>query len=190
MDVIFSPAQSARRRHQGYTLIELITALAISSVVIAFAAPSFATLLQDTRLTTSINTLARTIHYTRSEAIKRNEAIILCKGTPALGCNKSQAWHEGWLVFVDENDDRTWTEDEPLLWTQRELTPQQTLHWSAFPTDNYLIYYPNGSASSNGTFTFCDNRGHTAAKALIIAKSGRARLSRTSASGADLQCES
>jgi type IV fimbrial biogenesis protein FimT len=64
------------------------------------------------------------------------------------------------------------------------------LEWSAFPSPNYAIYYPNGTASSNGTFTFCDERGAAAAKALIIAKSGRVRVSDKAVDGTALQCPS
>lgn len=191
MEVIFSPARiSHHQLHQGYTLTELLIALAITAVVMAAATPSFANLLQNNRLTTSLNTLATTLHYARSEAIKRNQPIVICKGTPDTGCNNSRTWHAGWIVFVDGNGDKQWNDDEPLLWSQAALPSGQTLEWHAFPSSNYTIYYPNGTASSNGTFVFCDNRGTLAAKALILAKTGRVRNSALSASGSALQCPS
>lgn len=190
MDVILSSAQAVHRPTRGYTLTELISTLAIGAIVVALAVPSFATLLQNNRVTTSVNTLAASLNYARSEAVKRNQRIVVCKGSPEAGCDKNRQWHDGWIVFTDLDGDKTLGGDEPILWTQGALPPQQTLNWSAFPSSNYAIYYPNGTASSNGTFTFCDARGATAAKALIVAKTGRVRFSTKSAQGNALQCAS
>jgi type IV fimbrial biogenesis protein FimT len=193
MDVNFSPALayasgSTAERQQGYTLIELFIGLAIAAVVVGMALPSFAGLMHNNRRTTAINTLSSTLNYARSEAIKRSLPAVICKGNPVDGCDKTRQWHDGWIVFVDENGDKAWSGDEPLLWTQDALAREQTLEWSAFPSSNYVIYYPNGSASSNGTFTFCDNRGPTEARSLIIARSGRVRVSDKNAKDESLQC--
>lgn len=189
MDVNLFPARNSLRwLYRGYTLTELLAVLAITAVIMAIATPSFANLLQNNRLTTSINALATTLHYARSEAIKRNQPIVICKGTPDTGCNNSRTWHAGWILFADSNGDKQWNDDEALLWSQAALPPDQTLEWNAFPSSNYTVYYPNGTASSNGTFVFCDNRGAAAAKALILAKTGRVRNSGVSANGSALQC--
>jgi len=193
MDVIFNPAPPALSSRtampqQGHTLTELIATIAIAMLLMGIVVPSFAELIQNSRLTTAVNTLVSTLHYTRSEAIKRNQAAIICKGTPEDGCNTSQAWHDGWLVYVDDNGNRSWDEGESLLRVQAALESRQTLAWNAFPSSNYVIYYPNGRASSNGTFIFCDQRGATAAKALIIAKSGRVRLASKAANNTALEC--
>lgn len=188
MDVIFSSARAVHRPPQGYTLTELVSTLAIAGIVMALALPSFATLLQNNRLTTSVNTLASNLNYARSEAITRNQRIIVCKGTVEKGCDKHVEWHDGWIIFADLNGDKILNGEDEVLWTQAALSPTQTLTWSAFPSANYAIYYPNGTASSNGTFILCDERGAAAAKALIVAKTGRLRVSDKSAQGNALQC--
>lgn len=193
MDVNFSPALvsasgSTVERQQGYTLVELLIGLAIAAIVVGMALPSFAGILHNNRRSTAINTLSSTLNYARSEAIKRSLPTVICKGSPVDGCDKTRQWHDGWIVFMDDNGDKSWNGDEPLLWTQTALSPEQTLDWSAFPSSNYVIYYPNGSASSNGTFTLCDNRGSTEARALIVARSGRVRVSDKNAKDESLQC--
>jgi hypothetical protein len=58
----------------------------------------------------------------------------------------------------------------------------------------FLMYRPNGrvmNSSVNGNlgeFTFCDSRGSTYAKVLIIDLSGRPRISRTLANGTSPVC--
>lgn len=198
MDVNYSPrgpqlrrpthhSASPRYRH-GLTLIELIIALAIMAIILTLAAPSFAALLQDTRLTTTVNSLVSTLQHARSEAIKRGISIVVCKGQPDVGCSNRRSWSEGWFSFVDSDGDRDWSENEAQLWSQPALSEGTQLNFAAFPSANHVFYYPEGSASSNGTFVFCDTRGSNHAKALILANSGRLRISDKTSTGAPLSC--
>src|SRR5215203_6364989 len=41
----------------------------------------------------------------RSEAVKRNAHVVICAMSPAAPCGRAGHWHEGWIVFVDENGD-------------------------------------------------------------------------------------
>lgn len=172
----------------GYTLIELLGTITILSIVLALAIPSFSRLIQANRLSTAFNTLSSSLAYARAESIKRRQPIVVCKGTPGTACNHSRTWQQGWIVFSDLNGDKQWNDDEPLLWTEAALPDTLTLSWNGFPTRNYTIFYPNGTASSNGTFIFCDARGSVAAKALILSKTGRIRYSTTMPDGDSLQC--
>jgi type IV fimbrial biogenesis protein FimT len=56
---------------QGFTFIELMTAVAVLSVLVATGLPSFAGYLEKNRLKSAAETLAADMHYARSEAILR-----------------------------------------------------------------------------------------------------------------------
>ncbi len=182
-----SPPDTAARQ-MGFTFIEFLIATAIATLIMALAVPSFSALVQDARLSSSVNGMVRGLQLARSEAIKRQRTIVICKGEPEYGCDNSRAWNDGWLIFVDNDMSHDVSPGEPTIWSQSALNEQTSLSFNAFPTDNYVIYYPNGAASSNGTFIFCDDRGSDTAKALILARTGRLRVSRTAADGSDLQC--
>ncbi len=174
---------------RGFTLLELLITLSVVSALLVVAVPSFAELVADTRLVAAVNNMTATLQLARSEAIKRTKDVVICQGEPGLGCDSSRNWQQGWIVFVDANADRQWNSaTETLVWTQRTLPPGDTVTLHAFPSANYFTYHPSGLAGSNGTFVFCDERGSDAAHALIIARTGRPRASRTAADGSSLNC--
>lgn len=62
----------------GFSLVELLTALAVAAVLVAAAMPSFSKMVADNRLAASTNDLLTAIHYTRSESIKRGGSASIC----------------------------------------------------------------------------------------------------------------
>ena len=58
---------------RGLSLVELLTALVILSVLISLAAPSFSRILTEQRLRQVSNELRISMVTTRAEAIKRGE---------------------------------------------------------------------------------------------------------------------
>lgn len=180
---------SVRNFHgSGFTLIEFLVVTAIAALITVIAVPSFSDIIQDTRRSSTLNSLARTLNLARSEAIKRQQRLVVCKGNPKDGCDTAREWSEGWLLFADLDNDHSDSPDEPMIWSQPELPEGNTLSFNAFPSNNYVVYYPSGGASSNGTFTLCDDRGEEEAKALILAKTGRLRVSETKWDGSALEC--
>jgi type IV fimbrial biogenesis protein FimT len=67
----------------GFTLIELMIVVAIAAILIVIAAPSFNEFLAKRRVEGAMSELVTDIHYTRSEAVSRNEAVRMTFGT---GC--------------------------------------------------------------------------------------------------------
>ena len=172
----------------GLSLIELIVTLAVSAILMTLAAPSFEHLLKNNRMTTDINAMVGHIYLARSESVKRRLNIIICKSSNLESCDNSANWEDGWIVYADNNGDKLRGSSEPLLKAHQALKEGNTLSLGAFPTPNYIIFYPNGRASSNGTFIFCDQRGENYAKALILWKYGKVRLSGVRADGSPLSC--
>jgi len=92
----------------GFTMIELLVALVIVGILAGLAAPSFKTLLQETRLSARYNNMTGAFRYARSEAVKRSSRITVCARATASSCsNLPQDWDNGWLIFVEANDGQT-----------------------------------------------------------------------------------
>lgn len=170
-------------RNSGFTLHELLISLAIAAALIALALPSFTTLLQNNRLTTLSNEIIATVHYTRSEAIRRGQRVTLCKGTIEDGCDEStQGWEQGWLVFVDQNNNGLYEDtEETLLRTRHPL--DETLQINANGQLKYHISFLGDGFSRTasgalplGTLAICDQRGNDDARSIIINRSGRPRV--------------
>lgn len=195
MDVNFSPNHlagyfpaAAIKRNSAYTVVELLVVVAVISVLLMIAAPAMTDVLQTNRIVGTTNSLISALQYARSEAIKRNSLIVICKGTANAGCDHDSDWNDGWIVFADTDRDHTIGDDEQLLLNQAAIAGGITVTLHAAPTSNWIAYYPGGIDSSNGTFTICDERGSAAAHAVIIARTGRVRASLEAADGSALQC--
>ena len=65
-------------KNKGLTMLELMITLAVATILIASAAPSFRESIQNTRLVTQVNELQTALSLARSEAVKRNENVTVC----------------------------------------------------------------------------------------------------------------
>lgn len=75
---------------RGFTLIELMITVAVGTILLTMAVPSFNSLIRDNRLTTQANEFISALNLARSEAIKRGLNVTV---TPSAG-----NWNNGWTV--------------------------------------------------------------------------------------------
>ena len=184
-----APCRPLREATQaGITLIELMVTLAIAGIVLSMAVPTMRDLVLGNRMTARINTLVTHLSIGRSEAVVRNRQVVICKSPDGRHCTTAGTWGDGWILFVDKDRDEHRGGGEPVLRVHGELSGGGSLRYAAFPSSRYLTFEPTGITNANGTFVFCDSRGAAAAKAVIVSKTGRARISRRKANGDALEC--
>ena len=70
-----------RSVNRGFTLLELLTAMAVVAILAAIAIPNFRSAIASNRLTTTANGLITALHQARSEAVRRNVAVQFCGST-------------------------------------------------------------------------------------------------------------
>ena len=152
------------KRAHGVTLVELMVTLAIVAVGAAVAVPSFKGMIADTRVSAQANDLLVSLKYTRSEAVKRNARVTMCKkasdNTCAVTATATAGWQGGWLVFVDGGAVGTLDGADTILRVQGPLSVS-TLTGDGGVT-NYVSYLGSGQTSAAGggtqvgTFSLCD----------------------------------
>lgn len=190
----------------GFSLLELLTTLAIAGTLAVTALPSLHGLLLDGRRASAVNELLLTLRLARSETLKRGKALVVCGLADANGNGRIDAgelrcagrdWSFGWLVGTWDDQDADAIVDPPELAPVRVFNlPPGTLRIAA---GNFMAtpsVWPRGTLlvrafgwrTSNGTITVCDRRGARHARAVIVSAIGRARASATRADGAPLSC--
>lgn len=173
---------------RGFSLLSLLSSLAIIAILLGIGLPSMASLVTTNRLTTQVNQLAGALTFARTEAITRNQHVILCKSQDQLHCSKDAAWHEGWLVFVDDNQNYQYDDNELMLLKNGTMQTNLHIEYAGFGSYAYVTFRPAGSTSSNGTFTLCDTTATDRPRAVIINRAGRIRTSTTKLEGTALVC--
>ena len=174
--------------NHGLTLIELLITLAIASILGLSAFPNLSALIAQERSTILTNNLAGALAYARSEAVMKNTEILTCQSNDGSECNRSGNWQNGWIIFVDKNENRQRDPDETLLriYTASDNGTQAIFNGAA-NIDHYMRYKPSGRAYPNGSFLIC-NPNIGVGKALIMTQSGRLRLSKKQRDGSAITC--
>jgi type IV fimbrial biogenesis protein FimT len=145
-------------------------------------------LVQDARMTAAVNQLMGHLSLARSEAIKRNAMVVLCKSNNGASCSGDAVWHEGWIVFADDNDNHDVDAGETVIHVQQKLGGNLRLRYGETGKYGYVRYSPTGEAWPGATFSFCDARGARNAKGVIVYWSGRPRFSTKTSEGKPLRC--
>lgn len=91
------------RNETGFTVIELMVTLAVAVVLLTMAVPAFNTFVQNNRITAQANDLVTAINLSRDEALKRRSTVTVCSSADGSSCAGN--WHDGWIVFTDDNAD-------------------------------------------------------------------------------------
>ncbi|MBS0494782.1 MAG: GspH/FimT family pseudopilin [Proteobacteria bacterium] len=111
----------------GFTAIELMVVVSILAILAALAAPSFNPLIENWRVRQATEQLQSTLHFARSEAIKRGGKVVIQKiANNTNGCTSASStadWDCGWFVCEDSNDNGACNTTEPVL--QRVDTPSK-----------------------------------------------------------------
>ncbi|MEK7736559.1 MAG: GspH/FimT family pseudopilin [Pseudomonadota bacterium] len=81
---------------QGFSLAELLIAVAITGILAALAAPSFSDLMKGQKIKSMATDINVSLMRARSEAVKRNRNVTM---TPTT----AWAWQDGWTIADPDN---------------------------------------------------------------------------------------
>ena len=183
-----SPPRPGQVRHSstpgcspdGFTLLEALVVLALLATLVALAAPSLAGLRQKHQMQSQAEQMLGSLMLARSEALQRQQRVTLCVLGLGGGCATEGSWAQGWLVFVDGNDNAVRDSTETVLLVHAALPPFLKFQGNA-TVNRYVSYGPEGRSQSisggfqAGTLTLCAP-GQNATWRLVINAVGKPRL--------------
>jgi type IV fimbrial biogenesis protein FimT len=169
-------------RVRGFTLVEAVVTLAVLGTLVATGVSTVGELVDGMRLSTLSNDVLQQLHLARSEAIKRNTRVALCKSADGDSCAAGGPWDQGWMMFQDRNNNGSREEGEPLVQQVRALPPGWRLAANN-PLLRYVSYGPVGDARMTsgafqaGTFTLCRISAEAVeGRQIVINAGGRPRV--------------
>ncbi len=169
---------------RGFTLVELLVAMALLATLATLAAPGFGEYLRNCRRAATVNALSHAVHAARTQAAVRGGAVRLCTSTGSNACNATRDWSASLLIEADAPDGAE-VVHSPLRVIQ--LAAEKSRQTVRSNRDHFL-FTPLVSSATTGTITVCDDRGSRAARAVIVSRTGRPRISDRDASGRALVC--
>lgn len=186
--------------------MELMVVLSIAAVVIGLGAPSITQFLKNNRLTNTANDVLAGIVKARTEAIKSQVDVSMCRSDNPLASAPtcSDSGSAGYIVFRDitgtKNCARATTEPVIAAYTYDQSftsTDPMRVRWNG----NCLSFAATGfrqdiaGKTTISRVVVCDNRAKakmagstlSAARGISVTRTGRARITRiTTGSGSTL----
>ena len=197
---------------RGFTIIELMTTIAVFGVMLAIGTPAMKQTILNNRLVSQLNALGSSLALARSEAVKQNQLAVVCVSTDGAACAAGEDWNKGWMIFVDKNGDLSpdfgggdgcadGSDDDCLIASEAALTGQATLR-GADSVPAVIAYNGSGTArcdadddgalencvNADTYFVLCDERGDSHARALAVSQTGRTAILTTQIDGTALEC--
>jgi len=155
--------------------------------------------MQNNQLIATTNELVSALHVARSEALKLNKKVTICVSDDGKSCLSSKKWAQGWIVFVDANDDRAGTgvscstvadiNTDCLLRVHDAIDDKQLSVSGTYDSNGsdieWFTFTSRGipkdtGASQSGVFSVCTfDTSNTVinSRAVVLSLSGRVRVS-------------
>ncbi|MDO9419858.1 MAG: GspH/FimT family pseudopilin [Herminiimonas sp.] len=131
-------------RHTGFSIVELMVILLIAGILMMIGIPSYQAMIQNHRLITATNALFMAVNLTRSEAIHRGVRVDM------VPSGDGTKWTNGWVIFVDENNNQRPDKNETMIYSHGEL--HRDVRITPSFTDSkvqYIAYNGTGRTRTN-----------------------------------------
>lgn len=178
-----SPLGRAGKGLRGFTLLELMVTIAVLAVIVAIALPNMRDFIVGNRLSSNVNGFIGLINYARSEAVARNQDVIVCpQAAGATTCGSGTSWNtRNVQAFVDEDGSGQQNGAEPVLKTMAAVDPTDTSTGFDQTGSDPLVFGSAGFARAAQIFKIyvkSDDAAYQArfGRTVCISKAGRVRV--------------
>ena len=110
-----APLTARRGRMRGFTLIELMTTIAIAAILMVVAVPSFVQFMRNAELSDAAGNMVSALNAAKSAALKTGKNTYVM---PMVGAD---GWKSGWRVFADNDWDGTFSSGDEVILEHQAL---------------------------------------------------------------------
>ncbi len=142
---IASVGRRGRSGARGFTLVELMFTIFIAAVLLTIGIPAFKDVFVGPKVSGIASDLLGSVQLARSEAIKRNIPITLCRANAdADDCDTGTDWEGGWLVI-----------DAASGTVLQHVEAQDEKYKVSQASAADIVFQPIGVGATLSTFTVC-----------------------------------
>jgi len=174
------------KKCRGFTIPEIFITLGVISILLSVAVPSVSSMIKDNRMATQLNRVVADIHFARSEAVKRDVRVIICRSsspnasTPECS-GTAQVWDSGYIIFADDGtySNNVYNSGTDVLLRRGQAALPGVKMRTTWSWNNNLEFNSNGSTNEGGAMaimSFCDDRGKKRGRQIQVAANGIPRL--------------
>ena len=157
----------------GFTLLELIIALAITAIVSTVGLPAMSDWLGNQRVRAESHLLWQHLGLARQTAVLRRQVVVACPTADGLRCDNDADWSQGWMVFINLDDDRPAQKDPH----ERLISRHQSHDRIRIVSNRRTLRFSGDlQRASNGRLLVCGDRPDQPPTQLVISPTGRTRL--------------
>lgn len=163
--------QPHRLTIHGFTLVELMVTISIMAIIASVALPSYQNMIENTELRTASQAFYGSLVLARSEAVKNNQPVVICKSSNGTSCAGSGNWESGWLIYIDADADSSLDSSEQILESSASLDGP-----TIRATDSNLhqvVYQADGTQRVAVNFNVCIDDNTDRGSQIAIGLTGR-----------------
>ena len=150
----------------GFTLLELMITLAILTILIAVAVPSFRDAVNNSQRRAALSSVNDAIALARTEAVTRSAPVILCASANHTACSNQNLWERGFIVTIGGAPEQVWQSFEQGI----------SIRAYGFSTNSAITFGAEGDLVDGGSVIVCDGQGDSEAIGVIVNVSGLSRI--------------
>lgn len=131
---------------RGFTLVELLVTVAVAGVLLALAAPALRDFVTSRAVVSQASDLVATLRFARGEAMKRTNAVSVCRldTANAQSCSVAAGPWQYWMVFVERGNRGVYVDGEVKL--RVENAAPSAIRYRPLESTTYVSFQSTGIA--------------------------------------------
>ncbi|PJG43146.1 fimbrial biogenesis protein FimT [Acinetobacter tandoii] len=143
-------------KYMAFTLVELAITVLVLSILITLALPYYHQLKANQERSLVFRLISDNIQLAKQQAVINHSNVVICSTQDQKNC-KDSMWNQGFIVFLDTNQNRKIDNNELLISTESTNLKYGNLNWRGTLQLTSLNFKAEHGLpiGSNGSFYYC-----------------------------------